>query len=341
MTMRGKGFRVKPDMTGMEGFRRWLILKRSIKKMRFPKPLQAGSRVALTAPSGPQPPENLDAAVQSVRELSLEPVVYPSCHARHGYLAGSDALRAEDLNRAFADDSIEGIICIRGGYGAQRLLPLLDFNAMRRHPKLLCGYSDITVLHIQLQQQCGLVSMHTPMPGTEWYQRPDEYTMNGLRQALFGPLPDIIENPAGIKPECLVGGSAAGRLWGGNLSLVAATLGTPYEIDTKGRILFLEDIDEEPYCIDRMLLRLRQSGKLSDCAGILLGPFTNCVSRKEGQSLDLPQIFRELLYDLGKPVLSSFQCGHVLPTASLPLGALAIMDADAGTLEFLEGYPEL
>ncbi|MDR0906095.1 MAG: LD-carboxypeptidase [Oscillospiraceae bacterium] len=282
----------------------------------MPEFLRSGDRVALLAPSGPQPPEKLDAAVQSVVDFGLVPEVYDSCRARHGYLAGSDSLRAADINRAFADASVRGVICIRGGYGAHRLMNLIDFDIIRANPKPLFGYSDITALHIAINQLAGVATYHAPMPGTEWYKGLDAFTEAQTRAVLFGPLPREAA-PATV----LSAGSARGVLTGGNLSLIVSTLGTPYEIDTRGKILFIEDVDEEPYAIDRMLLHLRDSGKLADCAGIVLGAFTNCVAgKKEPVSLTLGEIFAELL-PADKPVLSDFQCGHILPTLCLPMGA--------------------
>ena len=143
--------------------------------MIIPKPLFTGARVALIAPSGPVPEGRLEPAVASVQALGLEPVVFPSCTMRHGYLAGYDRERAADFNNAFSDASIHGVICIRGGYGAQRLMDRIDWTAIAKTPKVFCGYSDVTILHLMLNQRCGFVTYHTPMPATEWYAGLDEY----------------------------------------------------------------------------------------------------------------------------------------------------------------------
>ena len=296
----------------------------------IPSFLKTGSRVALLAPSGPQPQEQFEAALESIKKLGLQPVVYPTCHYQHGFLAGTDEQRAKDLNDAFADDSIDGILCIRGGYGAHRLMKLLDWDNIAKHPKMLCGYSDITALHLYLNQYCEMVTWHTPMPGTEWYKDLDEFTLQNLKTTLFGPLPAVLSNPPGAKFETLFPGKAEGVLVGGNLSLVGTTVGTFYEIDTKGKILFLEDVDEEPYTIDRMLLQLKHAGKFADCAGIIFGPFTNChTPKKERPGLTVSQVLQELVLTEGKPVLAGWECGHVLPTASAPLGLPVHLDADA------------
>jgi muramoyltetrapeptide carboxypeptidase len=261
-------------------------------------------------------------------------VFFPSCFQKHGYLAGSDADRAEDINRAFADPSIEGVICIRGGYGAHRLMKLIDFDAIVAHPKFFSGYSDITALHLQFNQRCGFATWHTPTPGEEWYRGLNEYTLGCLKRALFGPFPEAVENPPGIPLKTLTGGQGEGTLVGGNLSLVTATLGTFYEIDTRGKVLFLEDVDEDPYSIDRMLLHLKHAGKFADCAGIILGEFTRCAAERPDQSLTFGEVFSELLGDEGKPILYNFQCGHSETTASIPLGYHAEIDGDERTIRF-------
>jgi muramoyltetrapeptide carboxypeptidase len=208
--------------------------------MIYPDFLSPGSRVAIIAPSGPQPQDRIQAVDDSIRALGLEPVYFSSCFQHHGYLAGSDVLRAEDVNKAFADPAIEGIICIRGGYGAHRLMKLLDFDTIARHPKFFCGYSDITALHLLMNQRFGFATWHTTMPGSEWHRGLNDFTKQYLTKALFGPFPNLIENPPGIPLKQMHGGHAAGELVGGNLSLVSATLGTFYEIDTRGKSCFLK-----------------------------------------------------------------------------------------------------
>lgn len=305
--------------------------------MLTPKPLFPGARVALVCASSAVPEDRLEPAVSAVRALGLEPVVYPSCYFanRHGYLAASDAQRAADINAAFSDDSIDGVLSIRGGYGAHRILPLLDFDTIRAHPKYFSGYSDVTALHTAFNQDGGFVTYHTIMPSTEYYETVDEYSMDQLKKALFGKLSGPVADPDGKPLETLVPGKAAGPLCGGNLSLLAASLGTPWEIDTREKILFLEDIGEKTYRIDGMLTQLRNAGKFDDCAGVVLGAWTDCVPEYPDKTLELPEIFAELIAPAGKPTLMGLACGHVLPTAALPLGGGAALDADGGTLELL------
>lgn len=298
-------------------------------------PLFPGARVALTAPASAVPEEKLQPSLDFVRALGLEPAAYPSCYLenRHGYLAADDAQRAREINDAFADDSIQGVWCIRGGYGAHRLLPLLDFDTIRAHPKRFLGYSDITALHTAFNQNCGFITYHTVMPSTEY--NVDGFSMDRLKRALFGSLAGPLDNPPDQPLAALVPGKASGPLCGGNLSLLAASLGTPWEIDTRGKLLFLEDIGEKTYRIDGMLTQLRNAGKFDDCAGVILGAWTDCPPEDPEKTLELPEIFAELIAPAGKPAVMGLACGHTLPTLSLPLGARAELDADRLTLNVL------
>jgi muramoyltetrapeptide carboxypeptidase len=306
-----------------------------LRGLTFPKPLHRGSRVALVAPSSPLPEGRLEPAVEAVRRMGLEPVVYPSVTMRRGYLAGTDEARAADLNRAFADERIEGVLCVRGGCGAQRLFTRLDLENMRRHPKVFAGYSDATFLHIALNQLCGMGTFHTPMPSTEWYEGLDAYTLEWLEKALFGGPWGALENPCGQGRVTVAGGCAEGVLMGGNLSLAASACGTPYALKAAGGILFLEDVGEQPYRVEGMLRQLIASGALCGCKGVVLGYFTDCAAKDPESSLTLTEIFSELLGPLGVPVLAGVACGHSLPTLSLPLGAWVRLDADRQELRVL------
>ncbi len=300
--------------------------------MQIPTPLFPGAHVALVAPASAVPEENLQPALAFVRALELEPVLFPSClcENRDGYLAAPDAQRADDVNRAFADGGIDGVWCIRGGYGSHRILPLLDRDAIRGSPKWFGGYSDVTALHTYLSQECGLESYHCIMPSTDG--NADPFSLEALKRALFGGLSGRLPMPEGQRPETLVPGTASGRLCGGNLSLLAASLGTPWELNTKGNILFLEDIGEKTYRVDAMLTQLRNAGKFAECAGIVLGAWTDCVPEDPERTLALPEIFRQLIAPAGKPTITGFPCGHVLPTLALPMGRMAVLDAGAGAL---------
>ena len=303
--------------------------------MYLPAFLHKGDEVALIAPSGPQPQDRLKHAEKSVQDFGLIPRLYPTCMKKHGYLAGTDMERARDLTDAFMSSEIKAVICMRGGYGAQRLLEYVDFDDIAASGKPLYGYSDITALHIEMNRR-GVVSWHTPMPGTEWYKGLDQFTGDSVYKALFGPLPEKLVNPENAGSlKTLIPGKTEGILCGGNLTLASSSIGAFYEIDTKGKILFLEDTEESPYRIDRMLLQLRHAGKFEDCAGVIFGTFTDCEPSNAETSLSVDEVINELAYKIKKPVISGFQCGHVMPTACLPLGVRVLLDADNAEINVL------
>ncbi len=296
----------------------------------LPRPVLApGARVAILAPSSNIGEGKVEKCVRAAGSLGLEPVVYESASAVRGYFSGPDELRARDINAAFADQTIDGIWPTRGGYGANRLLPLIDFGAIRKNPKFFGGFSDITALLTAITQGCGFVTYHCLMAGSDAFEKNDEYSIGFLRALFFGNKPDYA-NPAGSARGRINGGRAEGPLCGGNLSLLAASLGTPWEIDTRGKILFIEDVNERPYRVDSYLTQLRNAGKLRDCAGVLIGQFTDCGAEKPEKSLSLEEVFHDLVGPAGKPVITNVMCGHCIPSMSLPMGADFWMDADAG-----------
>jgi muramoyltetrapeptide carboxypeptidase len=206
----------------------------------------------------------------------------------------------------------------------------LDATLIRENPKWFGGYSDVTALLTYLNQVCDLECYHATMPSTEPF--PDEFTLSCLKQALFGGLSGTLPYPQGVAPETLVPGAASGVLCGGNLSLLVASLGTPWELDTRGKILFLEDIGEKTYRVDSMLTQLRNAGKFRDCAGVILGAWTDCQPEYPEKTLTLPEIFTQLIAPAGKPVLMNVPCGHVLPTLALPMGRACTLDAGRKTI---------
>lgn len=305
----------------------------------IPKALKKGDTIALISASGATPPESLQPAIEAVEKLGFHVVVGETCRARHGYLAGSDALRAAELNKMFKKPEVDGIFCIRGGYGATRILPMLDLEMIKNNPKVFVGYSDVTALHIVFNQQCNFVTYHTPMPSTEFIKdKMDEYTWDYFIQSVTNTAWNdyYLKNADGEEMITVFPGNAAGQLIGGNLTLVVASLGTPYEIDVAGKILFLEDIDENVQRIDRMLTQLKLAGKLDQVAGILLGAWTDCgpMDRKNPENnLTLETVIDEILTPLNVPILMNVTCGHVLPTMSLPLGKTVMMDATKKTIQ--------
>lgn len=302
-----------------------------------PIPLKKGDTIAFIAPSSPIAESRIKPSIEAIENLGLKVILGESFKSRHGYLSGTDEIRARDLNEMFKDDKIKGIFAIRGGYGASRILHMLDYTTIRNNPKIFVGYSDVTILHIVLNQKCNLITYHGPMPSTELYKNLDSFTKDYFINALFSSKPiGNLNNPSHIQPETLYGGEAIGPMVGGNLSLICSSLGTEYEIDTKDKILFLEEVEEEPYRIDRMLLQLKQAEKFKDAAGIVFGAFTNCNAREPLKSLTIKEILNELILPEKKPSIYNICCGHCLPTITIPLGALANLNATKQQLNILE-----
>lgn len=289
--------------------------------MTLPAPPKKGDRVALIAPCMPVLPERLAFAAEFIAGLGYVPEIFPSCTARYGFLAGDDELRAGDINRAFADPDIRSVIVVRGGYGGARLADLLDYDTIRANPKVFTGFSDATVLHTLINQRCGLVTFHAPMPAAANF-RDDGFTHQSLADVLAGNWYGVYdgahaEKNAGAPLECVAEGRGEGLLTGGNLTIVASTAGTPYQLDCRDRILFLEDVGEYAYAIDRSLLHMRHSGIFNGCRGVILGTWKDCQAPGD-MPIDLT--LRNALETLHIPVITGFQCGHSVPSTFLPLG---------------------
>lgn len=294
--------------------------------MRSPPLLQSGARVALVAPSGPLRDEHdLERAIATTRAMGWEPVIGSHVLERDGYLAGSDEHRIADFNRLACDDSVDGIWCIRGGYGAMRLLDRLEYDVWQRRPKALIGYSDITALHSAIGPRAGLITFHGPTARAEL----TDFSRASLRAALSAR-----SEPCGEAPRASVleGGRARGPLVGGNLALVAALLGTPYSPSFDGAILVLEDVNESVYRIDRMLTQLRLAGVLDRVAGIAFGHFTDIPAEPTDEQRPLSTVLREVAEHCGVPCLANIPLGHIADQWTVPLGAMAQLDADARTL---------
>ena len=296
-------------------------------------------KVAIIAPSSPTKLENVEKAKKAIENLNLTPVIYPSCYKKHGHFAGKDIDRANDINNAFLDNDIKAIICLKGGYGTPRLLPLIDYNIIKNNPKIFIGYSDITALHIAFNQISNLVTYHGPMAAAGLISA-DDYTLKYFKNTLFtNNNIGKFSNPINEDLTTLYKGKTNGQIIGGNLSLIVATLGTPYEIDTKGKILFIEEVAEANYKIDRMLTSLSLAGKFSDANGILLGTFKDCYSEtKKGikTDLDLNQIFNEIILPYKKPTIMNFRMGHNYPQPTIPFGINVDFDATNKKIIFLE-----
>ena len=294
--------------------------------MRFPSPLAPGARIGLVAPAGPcRDSTDVNRAVENTRSLGWEPVVGAHALECDGYLAGSDAHRLADLNRFAADDTIDAVWCIRGGYGTMRLLDGLDYDSWRRRPKALLGYSDITALHAAIGARAELVTFHAPTARSTL----TSFSRDSLLEAATGSRPYVVRSE---RATTLVAGQARGRLVGGNLALVSALTGTPYAPHFAGAILVLEDVNESVYRIERMLTQLRLSGALADVAGIVFGQVTGIPDEPANAERPLRRALAEAAERRGVPCLSDFAVGHIDDQLTIPLGATAMLDADAGTL---------
>lgn len=307
-----------------------------MRKVLVSKRLVPGDHVALVSPASPvKSARVLALGRRRLEQFGLRVKVGRYARDEHGYLAGTDQKRVHDLEAAFRDPEIKAIICTRGGYGAARLLPTFDLDLARRHPKPLVGFSDITVLHLALQK-AGVVSFWGPMPCSSLGVSP--FSARSLQRALMSDAPaGRLPSSPGHRPVTLRRGMAQGPLTGGTLSLLTSSLGTPYEVETHGRIVFLEDVDEEPFKVDRLLAQLTAAGKLSDAAGVALGIFTGTERRNTParRSLTMREVFADHLLPLKLPVLRNLAVGHVRDQVTLPYGVMARMDAGAGTLTLL------
>ncbi|HEY8184297.1 MAG TPA: LD-carboxypeptidase [Thermoanaerobaculia bacterium] len=306
-----------------------------------PKRLVAGDTVGLVLPaSAAFESDEVQFGKDQMEALGFHVQIGAHAFDKYGYFAGRDRDRADDINRFFADDRIAGVVCYTGGWGSPRVLPYLDFDLIARKPKVVIGYSDITALINAIHQKTGLITFHGPVGGSVY----DPYTIENFKRVV------MTAEPAGLLPTPpkkanelvdrtnrivkLAPGKATGRLAGGNLTLVSMLMGTPYEVDTKGAILFLEDTHEEPYRIDRMLTQLALGGSLARIAGFVWGRCTDC--KYTGPTFSLEEILRDRFSNLGVPAISGLSFGHIEQKLVMPIGVQATLDADAGTVSINE-----
>ncbi|MQA85179.1 MAG: LD-carboxypeptidase [Streptosporangiales bacterium] len=298
-----------------------------------PPRLRPGDRVAVVAPGGPVDPVRLDAGCAVLRGFGLDITTGPHVRDRTGFLAGRDADRAADLQAAWCDPSVRAVVCARGGYGSMRLLDRLDWDALAAAgAKLLHGASDVTALHVAFGARLGLATTFGPMAALApiGSAEPEPGSLACLRDTLFAPgRTQVLAAPT---PRALAGGRAFGLLDGGNLSLLASLAGTPYAPPAApGRIVLLEDINEEPYRVDRMITQLLLAGWFDGVTGVILGSWVGCGSPEE-----VEEVLAERLLQLNVPVLAGLPIGHGVPQLTLPLGVAAELDADAGTIALHE-----
>ena len=284
--------------------------------------LRSEGTIALIAPAGPAELD-VEKAGQWMRARGYGLRIFPSVYERDGYLAGSDDTRLNDLHAAFADPDIDAIFCLRGGYGTPRLLDRLDFDLLWANPKPFVGYSDLTAVHLAISRYAGFVTFHGPMFNIDLLGGKQQPTESALFSMLRGQVGagSVLAHPVAYPLTTIAPGIACGRLLGGNLSMIAAVMGTPYEIDAEGIILLIEDVNEPIYRIDRLLTHLRLAGKLAQVAGVLVGDVAGV------DKAALERLLKQTFEPLCIPVLAGWRSGHCDPNLTLPMGALVRLDA--------------
>ena len=318
--------------------------KGSVRPSALVKPprLRAGDTVAMISPSSGLTAANFDKAVSNIEALGLKVRIGRHARGNHGIFSGTDRERLEDLHWAFSDPEIHGVWCARGGNGSQRLLPELDFAMIRRNPKVFVGYSDITALHMAIQQRCGLVTFHGPLGSSTF----SDYTKRLVLDAVMNPVaPYRIESSTYnqsqqsdlYRTQVITPGRARGRLVGGNLTLLASLVGTPWALgETAGRILFFEAVDEPPWRVERMLTQLGQSVDLRKLAGVAVGIMAGCEPTERFPSPPLFEVVRQHLSELGIPAIYGLSFGHIRDVCTLPMGLDAELDTASATVTLLE-----
>lgn len=299
-----------------------------------PATIDQGDKIALISPASALKEGQLENCIGKIEALGLRPVLGKHVGKKTGYLAGSDTERLEDLHWAFQKKSVKGIWCLRGGYGAGRLLPKINYDLIRDHPKALIGYSDITTLHNAIYTQTGLVSFHGPVATSDF----TPYTLEALNRCFLKPESKTTFISADDH-SCvtLSEGVGIGPLVGGNLSLLAALCGTPYLPSFKKKLVFIEDIGESPYRLDRMLTQLLQANQLAESAGIILGQFSDWKSKNfQATDIDLEEMLLQTLGHLNIPILNGFSIGHVDNQITLPIGIYGRLNTATKSLEILE-----
>ena len=308
-----------------------------------PPRLRPGDVVGLVEPAGFTDDQfDLDLVRETIAAMGLKPRLGKHLTERRGYLAGSDVDRAADVNAMFADPDVRAVFAVRGGWGCARVLPHLDFATIEANPKLLVGFSDITALHLAFAARAGFPTIHGPNAASSW----PRFSWDAFRAIAFDGATPVLVNPVAQEDRLAQrngrirtfrGGKASGRLLGGNLTVLAALMGTPWMPDFDGAILFLEDVGEAPYRIDRMLTQLALSGLLGRLAGVVFGQCTNCnASEPSYGGFTVSEVLQQHFAPLGVPAFQGAAIGHIASQFSLPVGVRAEIDADAGSIRLLE-----
>ncbi|MEN8122598.1 MAG: LD-carboxypeptidase [Bacteroidota bacterium] len=306
----------------------------------FPKRLKKGAIIGLIAPGGPITKKQLDETIEKVEQLGFKTYYTETVLSQYGYFAGKDKERADDLMNMFANENVDAILAVRGGYGAIRILDLLDYELIKQNPKVLIGYSDVTALHCAIYEQTGLITFHGPVGISSF----NEFSVESLTKVLIKPkknyrYPYEREKETDDKFEfdlySINDGQAEGVLIGGNLSVLDSMIGSKFEPDFKNKIVYLEEISEKTYKVDKMLVHLLQATNLKSAAGIALGIFNKCDKMDEPR-LTLRQALEDLLKPLNIPIVYGLPFGHISTKITLPTGIIAKLDADKNTLKLLE-----
>lgn len=305
------------------------------KNIIIPKRLKEGSKVAITAPASPTSMGEIAQGIKTFKSLACEVVVGETISKQknnHRYFSGTETQRIDELMSFIQDDSIDAIICGRGGYGVMRILDRIDYDVIRNNPKIILGFSDITALLNSIYAKSGVVSYHGPVASSSF----NSYTISNIKDVFFTNENLRFKDNNAIS---LNSGVAEGRLVGGNLQMIVSTLGTPYEIDTTDSILFLEDVGEHPYKIDRMLTQLKLAGKLDTCNGFVFGIFKDLNERKPfypNYSYTLKEVVEQLIVPFNKPVLMNMPIGHIENKLTLPIGINAVINSESKYIELIE-----
>lgn len=298
-----------------------------------PPKLKVGDTVGLINPASPVDLEDVEYTEKALAKLGLK--VKRGAHIldEYGYLAGKDRDRAADIQAMFADDSVKALLTLRGGWGCNRILPLLDYNLIRQNPKIIMGYSDITSLLLAIYARSGMVTFHGPVGTSEWNQ----FSLGYFQRILFNGGAVKMVNPVRISGEAIAPGKATGRIVGGNLSVLTSMVGSPYLPDWNQTILFVEEIGEDIYRIDRMLTQLKIAGILDQIAGFIFAQCRNCTPGEDDDpSLTLPQVLSDIIKPLGIPAWYGSAIGHIPDKFTIPIGVPVEIDANNATIQMLE-----
>jgi muramoyltetrapeptide carboxypeptidase len=298
-----------------------------------PLRLHLGDTVGLIAPASIVNSEDIAAAQRCIAGLGLKVKLGAHILDTYGYLAGKDVDRAEDINAMFTDKSVKAIIAMRGGWGCNRILPLLNYTSIRTHPKILIGYSDITSLLLAINTRSRLITFHGPVATSTWNQ----FTVDYFQRLLFNGEAVTMENPhtSEIQVEIIVPGKARGKLVGGNLSVLSAMVGSPYLPSWNKNILFVEDIGEDVYRIDRMLTQLKNAGILNQISGFIFGQCTNCTPGEQ-PNFTLQQVLEDHIIPLKIPAWYGSMIGHIKDKFTIPVGLEVEINANTGTIQMLD-----